>query len=160
EVAGVYGHAWHLIIRHRDYHVLGLESLFAGGYDEPAIFLPQPVDLYPVSHRQAGAPRVLDEVISYLILRRKTVAAGRKTRPRKSGVSRGAEKTKGVPAVSPGVADARVGIENQERKPALRQIVSDRESCLTTSDDDGLNSMDALNAVHLNHLTDLALASS
>ena len=86
-------------------------------------------------------PRVLHKVISQLIFRRKCVAASWKAQPRKSRISCRAEETKRVPAVSPRVPDARAGVQDQEGKPAFCQIISDRKPCLSSSNDNGLNSL-------------------
>lgn len=48
------------------------------------------------------------------------------------------EETEGVPAISPGVADAGAGIKDREVAAMLPERVADDESGLSPSDDDGV----------------------
>jgi len=51
------------------------------------------------------------------------------------------EEAQRVPALSPGVADARRAVENHEAETALLQVVSDRKAGLTAADDDDVEAI-------------------
>jgi hypothetical protein len=61
----------------------------------------------------------------------------REGHPWESTVATGREQAEGVPSVPPGIADPVIGVEDHEREPTSRQVVSDREAGLAAADDDG-----------------------
>src|SRR5262245_15748721 len=58
------------------------------------------------------------------------------------------EQAKRIPTSAPCVADPFAGIQNDELHSALRQVVSDGETCLSAADDDRI---DTLCRVHICH---------
>src|SRR5262249_32517321 len=54
-----------------------------------------------------------------------------------------------VPPHPPGIADARMGVEYQERKTTLLQVITHRQSCLAAAYDQCLHAFGSLHARHL-----------
>ena len=53
-----------------------------------------------------------------------------------TGKSRRGKEPQRIPAAPPLIADAFVGVENDERHAALTEVIPDREAGLTGADDD------------------------
>src|SRR5262245_7943436 len=93
--------------------------------------------------------RVALEIIGHLIFRRKRVASCGKWHPGKAVVSRRREESQRIPAAAPRVAHARMGVENEKRNAALRQVVAGAQSGLAASDHQGLDTLKGLCVCHV-----------
>ena len=60
---------------------------------------------------------------------------------RQGVVAGGREEAERVPPLAPGVADPLVGVEDQEGEVPLGEVVPDREACLSTAQDQGLDAL-------------------
>src|SRR5829696_3627558 len=130
------GHAWNLITRHRHDDVVGLKPVCARFNEIPAAGTRETIDPRAVSNRQREPARVLFEVVRHLIFRWK-----RKRRRGEWHADEAVElgrckQTERVPPVAPGIAHTFRSVEEDERTALPGQVVPDRESRLTTADDD------------------------
>ena len=53
-------------------------------------------------------------------------------------VAGGGEEAEGIPAVAPRVADALIGVQDEEGEAATGEVVADGEAGLAAADDDGV----------------------
>ena len=90
------------------------------------------------SNRQIESGSVGLEVVGHLVLRGKRHGGRGEAPARQPVVSGRGEQAKRVPALAPGVTDSLVGVQDYERTALLLQVVADREACLATADDHGL----------------------
>ena len=128
-----------LVAGHRHHHVLGLEPPLAGRHHEPLPSLREAVHLDARTHRQLEARRVGLQVVGHLVLGGEGVRRGGEGHPRQAVEAGRGEQAQRVPALAPGVPDARVGVQDHEGEAPPRQVVPDREARLAAPDDDRLD---------------------
>jgi hypothetical protein len=160
QISGEGGHAWHLVICHRDNYILGFEALLPRTHDKPAPILPKPVNRDVVSHGQSKMASVLYKIVGHLFFGGKTVAPDGEAHPWKSRVPRGGKQSERIPAVAPRISDPRVGVQDQERKATPRQMVSDGKPRLAATDNNSLNLLCVVTAVHSFTSLKVGLASA
>jgi hypothetical protein len=102
----------------------------------------QALDPYTASYRKIEVLRVGLQIVGHLVMGGEGVHLHRPTR--QAGVPRDGEQSQRVPAVPPGVANAGVGIENDELLAGPLQVVSDRQTCLPSTNDHCRNRFDVV----------------
>ena len=137
-----------LVRGHGDHDVIGLHAPVAGVHDIPRAVAPHAIDLDTGVHGQVEVLRVGLEVIRHLVLRRKTEGWRREWQTDEPVVLGGREQAQRVPSLTPGVADARIGLENHKRQSSPCQTVADRQARLAAADDDDLHTLRCTVVVH------------
>src|SRR5918992_2276293 len=115
--------------------MVGLETPITDDRHEAIPVPGQPMHLDAGLHRQPEPLGVALEIVGELILRREPPARAWEGHPREPVEAVGGEEPQRVPAVPPCVADPRVGVEDDERHVPSSEVVPDRDSGLTASDD-------------------------
>ena len=107
-----------------------------GRHDEAAVDRLDAIDARPTPDGQVEPSGVRLEVVGHLATCR---PVGRRRGEAHAGervVAGWAVEPERVPAVPPVVADPRVGVEDRERQPALREVIAGRQARLSSADDD------------------------
>ena len=94
------------------------------------------VDACPTSDRQVELSGVGLEVVGHLATCRPVRRGRGEAHARERVVAGRAVQPERVPAIPPVVADPRVGVEDRERQPALREVIPGRQAGLSGADDD------------------------
>ena len=89
--------------------------------------------------RQVEASGVLLEVVGHLGTAREVEARGRERHPGQTVDDGRAVQPEGGPAATPLVADPVVGVDDEERDPAVGQLVPGRQAGLPGTDDEDLD---------------------
>ena len=155
ELAGEGGDLRRLIAGHGDDDIVRREALFPGGDHVFGAVRRHAVDADSGAHGQFEAGGVLREIVRHLVLRRKAVRRCGKGHPDETIEARGREEPERIPALPPAVADACVRLEDDARNAAALEQVCDRQTGLTTTDDNGVEVLRGMNAVHLGDLVNL-----
>ncbi len=119
-----------------------------GRHDEAVLDRLDPIDARPAPDRQVEPPGVHLEVVGHLASGRPVGRRRGEAHTRQRVVAGGAVQPERIPAVPPVVADARVGVEDREGQPALREVIAGRQSGLAGADDDRVEPFDGLRSVH------------
>src|SRR5215216_2467805 len=130
-----------LVRGHGHHHVLGLELALSRRDTKSPVFLPEPVHLDPSPHGQVEMCRVGLKVPRHLILGGKRVGTLRVGHACEPVIPSRSEKAERVPAVSPGVTNSFVSLEDHEGQPTACQMVTRREARLASADDEGLDTL-------------------
>src|SRR2546430_6428913 len=137
-----------LEIGHGYDNVFRFEALPSGSHLKSISVFGQQTYFGIVFNRQLEMVCVKLEIIGDLIFRRKRIAWSGEGQTGKSAVTRRCEEPERVPTISPGVADALIGVKNQKRNTALLQVVAGRKSRLTATDNNGVNVTGILSDIH------------
>ena len=147
ERGGEGGHAGSLVGTRRHDHVVGLEPPIAGDEEVPAPGPAQSVDVDTGPNGKVEPCGVRLEVVGHLILRRVRPAACRERPTGKPRVPSRREQAKRIPAAPPGVSDPIARVQDHEWAITSRKVVTGRKTCLTASDDHGLETLRARGVV-------------
>src|SRR5215213_2432873 len=90
-------------------------------------------------------PRVVLQVVAHFGVRGECAQRHRPTR--QARVLRSRKQTQRVPAMTPGVADAGLGIEYHELFTLALQVISDRKASLAATDDHSRNRFGAVGLI-------------
>ncbi len=137
-----------LIDARRHHHVGGLEPVVASRHDVSVALFGEAVHANPRSNGETESRRVGLEVVGHLVLRRERSGRSGKGPPRETVIPSLSEYSKGVPPFAPGIADPLARIQDHERSIPLRQVVPHGETGLPATDDDRLEPLRAIHAVH------------
>ena len=130
------------VVPGRDDHVVRLVPLVAGVEDVALPVVPQPPHRDAGPHRQLPPGRVVDQVVGELLVGRERPVRRRIRRAGQPVVPGRAEQPQRVPAVPPGVADLRGGLQDDERAMPAGQLVAHRQPRLAAAHDHGLEPLD------------------
>src|ERR1041384_5855278 len=131
---------WGAVSSGRDDHVRRLVRAGARGDAEPVAGAFEALDTNSVANWQREPRRIGGQVIGYFVLGRKRQRRRGKPHTRKAVVLRRCEYAQRVPSRAPGIANAFIGVEDDERAALLAQKVPCGQSRLTTADDDSVES--------------------
>ena len=102
----------------------------------------------PLADGQVEPSGVRLEIVGHLATRRPVGRWRREAHARERVVAGRTVESERVPAIPPVVADARVGVEDQERQSAPGQVIAGGQAGLACADDDRVDPLGCLCAVH------------
>src|SRR5919107_1476802 len=134
ELTGEGGDLRYLVGARRDDHVFRFETAVAGCNYEPISLPGESVHLDAGSNGELESSRVGLEIICHLALRGNRQGWRWEAPALQSVVAGWGEQAERVPALAPGVTYPLVGVEDHEGQAPLCQVVPRGETCLTTTD--------------------------
>ncbi len=132
------GYAGLLPTRHCDHDIVRLEGAVVGGELETIPPTCQPFHPDAIPYRKLEVLGVALEKVCELVLGGEPPAGIGVGHPGETIEPVRGEKPEGIPPVTPRIPDPFVGIEDQEPRAALGEMVSHRQPGLTAAYNDGL----------------------
>src|SRR5262245_51919102 len=132
--------------------MVGFEAVWTGIDQIPVSNARQAFDSDAVPNRELKSACVRFEIIRHLVFGRKRERPARKLHAGEAIEGGRRKEAKRVPPLSPCVAHALIGVENDERPTPACQVVADGESRLAAADDNCLKGLTSL-LLHDVHLT-------